>query len=111
MKGRDSLALDLLGVARPIVDRAVLDLVTDRRLAKRDFVEDARGVVKVMAPLSRELASLMADWGALLAPHVEHVAALFAAQSGYEVSVPSTLPETHSFPGPFQRNRVLQCRT
>lgn len=91
VKGRDSLALDLLEVARPIVDAAVLRLLVDRRLSKRDFVEDGRGVVKVMTPLSHEIASLMAGWGALLAPHVEHVATLFATESGYEVVVPSVL--------------------
>jgi len=90
-KGRDSLALDLLEVARPIVDAAVLELVRDRHLRKRDFVEDRRGVLRVMAPLSHELAGLMAGWGALLAPHVEHVASLFAAESGYEVAVPTVL--------------------
>jgi CRISPR-associated protein Cas1 len=91
MKGRDSLALDLLEVARPLVDRTVLELVQARRLRRRDFAEDGRGVVRVLAPLSHELAGHMASWGLLLAPAVEHVAELFAAASAYDVAVPSLL--------------------
>jgi CRISPR-associated protein Cas1 len=91
VKGRDSLALDVLEVARPLVDRAVLELVRDRRLRRRDFTEDGRGVVRLCAPLTHELASLMASWGVLLAPTVEHVAELLARSSAYDVVVPAVL--------------------
>ena len=91
MKGRDSLALDVLEVGRPLVDRAVLELIRDRRLSRRDFTEDGRGVVRVCSPLSHELAGLMAGWGAILAPIVEDVAELFAQGSAYDVSVPAVL--------------------
>ncbi len=108
VKGRDSLTLDLLEVARPLVDQAVLELIATRPLRRRDFVEDRRGVVRVTAPLTHELAGLMAGWGALLAPAIEHVAVLFATESGYAVSVPTVL--TRSKHKQAARRRVDEAR-
>ena len=41
---------------RPDVDRFVLDLLEERVLTARDFVELPNGVCRVRAPLTHELA-------------------------------------------------------
>jgi CRISPR-associated endonuclease Cas1 len=78
--GRDSLALDLIEPVRPAVDRFVLDLVAERTFHKRDFVERSDGHVRVAAPLTHELATLMPTWRRAIAGHAEAVAHLFADQ-------------------------------
>jgi len=75
---------------RPLVDTHVLDLSAGP-LRKRDFVEDARGVVRVMAPLSHTLAEAMGAYGLALGPVVETVAGILGTASPYDVTVPSAL--------------------
>ena len=78
--GRDSLALDVLEPVRPVVDRFVLELLSERMFHKRDFIERSDGHVRIAAPLSRELAETMPTWRRAVAPHAEKVAHLFADQ-------------------------------
>lgn len=54
--GRDSFALDLMEVMRPIVDRIVIDIIA-QPLDKRLFHEDGKGVVKCQAPLTHRIYS------------------------------------------------------
>ena len=54
--GRDSFALDLIEVMRPIVDRIVIDILA-RPLDKRWFREDTQGMVQCCAPLTHKLYS------------------------------------------------------
>jgi CRISPR-associated endonuclease Cas1 len=91
VKGRDSMVLDLMEAVRPEVDRWVLQLLRRRPLSKSDFAEDARGVVRVRAPLTHELAQAMPTWGRALGGVVEETASLLATASPYEVSVASVL--------------------
>jgi CRISPR-associated endonuclease Cas1 len=91
MKGRASFVLDLIEAARPMAERHVLRLIRSHPLRWRDFVEDARGVVRVLPPLSHRLAEAMPTLASTLAPVVEHVTQLLAAASPYDVSMPSTL--------------------
>jgi CRISPR-associated endonuclease Cas1 len=90
LPGRPSFALDLIEAVRPLVDAHVLDLSAGP-LRKRDFVEDARGVVRVMAPLSHTLAEAMVAYGFALGPVVETVAGILGTASPYDVTVPSAL--------------------
>ena len=53
---RDSLAADLMEPVRPLVDRYVLRLLTERSFAAADFYETRQGVCRVTPPLARELA-------------------------------------------------------
>ncbi len=103
MGGRASFALDVLEAVRPRVDRHVLDVAAGP-LRKRCFFEDARGVVRLLAPLTHDLAAAMPAYGAVLGPVVETVAAMVAKASPYDPSVPSVL--THSKHRVAARQRV-----
>jgi CRISPR-associated endonuclease Cas1 len=91
IRGRASFVLDVIEAARPLAERHVLRLLRSQPLRWRDFHENDRGGVKVLAPLSHRLAEAMPGFGASLAPVVEHVAVAFAAASPYKVSMPSVL--------------------
>ncbi|MGO8873431.1 MAG: CRISPR-associated endonuclease Cas1 [Acidimicrobiales bacterium] len=91
VKGRASFVLDLIEAARPMAELHVLRLLQARPLRWRDFHENAKGVVRVLPPLTHRLAEGMPGYAATLAPVVEHVARLLAEASPYDVAMPSTL--------------------
>jgi CRISP-associated protein Cas1 len=73
--GRPSLSLDLLEVLRPEVDAYVFRLTSERTFRKADFHEKTDGHVRVLAPLSHELAeAVMPMCARAVAPHAEAVA-------------------------------------
>jgi CRISPR-associated endonuclease Cas1 len=78
-RNRDSFALDAMEPIRPAVDSFVLDLLEERTLTSRDFVELSNGVCRVRAPLTHELALTLGRWRLLLAPIVTHLAQVFRA--------------------------------
>jgi CRISPR-associated endonuclease Cas1 len=90
LPGRPSFACDVMEAIRPLVDEYMLDLCAGP-LRKRDFVEDGRGVVRLLPPMSHHAASAMPSYAAALGPVVEHVAGLLAASSPYDVKVPTVL--------------------
>jgi hypothetical protein len=89
-RGRPSFACDIQEVIRPLCDQHVLTLL-EGPLLKREFTEDERGVVRVLAPLTHRLCEAMPYIASALGPVVEHVAELLAVSSPYDVSVPSLL--------------------
>jgi CRISPR-associated endonuclease Cas1 len=91
LKGRASFVLDLIEAVRPMAERHVLDLVRSQPLRWRDFTEDSRGVVRVLAPLTHRIAEAMPGFATSLAPVVEHVAQMLADASPYDVTNPSIL--------------------
>ena len=88
--GRPSFACDLMEAVRPNVDAHVLDVLAGP-LRKREFVEDDRGVVRCLAPITHRLAEAMPSYAVALGPVVEHVAGLLASSSPYDVPVPTVL--------------------
>ena len=90
MAGRPSFSCDVMEAIRPVVDGNVLD-VMHGPLQKRLFAEDAKGVVRCIAPLTHQLAQAMPAFAHALGPVVEHVAGLLAASSPYDVKVPTVL--------------------
>jgi len=90
-KGRASFVLDLIEAVRPLAELHVLKLVESQPLRWRDFHEDSRGVVRVLAPLSHRLAEAMPGFATSLAPVVERVAQMIGSISPYDVSNPSIL--------------------
>jgi CRISPR-associated endonuclease Cas1 len=88
--GRPSFACDLMEAARPLVDAHVLGVLAGP-LRKREFTEDARGVVRCLAPLTHRLAEATPSYAIALGPVVERVAGLLAASSPYEMNIPTTL--------------------
>jgi CRISPR-associated endonuclease Cas1 len=91
LKGRDSMVLDVMEAAGPVVDGYVLDLFKARPLTKADFAEDRRGVLRVLPPLTHRIAEAMPTWALALGPVVENVARILSTSSPYDVSVPSVL--------------------
>jgi CRISPR-associated endonuclease Cas1 len=91
-KGRQSLALDLMEPVRPEVDGFVLDMVERRTFRKAEFTETADGHVRLLAPLTHELAETMPQWAKSLGPIAEHVAHVFgkAMDGTYSAATPLT---------------------
>jgi CRISPR-associated endonuclease Cas1 len=91
-KGRQSLALDIMEPVRPEVDAFVLDMVERRTFRKAEFAENADGHVRLLAPLTHELAETMPRWAKALGPIAEHVAHVFGkAMAGtYSAATPLT---------------------
>lgn len=83
-KGRDSAVLDFLEPLRPAVDAAVLTFLERRPLRKADLISDARGVVRLRAPLTWEICSLVTALGDEVGRIVEAVADIFGASSPYD---------------------------
>jgi CRISPR-associated endonuclease Cas1 len=73
-RARDSLSLDLLEAIRPDIDRFLLTLMRVRTFTARDFHETRRGSVRVLPPLTHQLAQTLPAWAERLAPHAEQVA-------------------------------------
>jgi CRISPR-associated endonuclease Cas1 len=59
---RDSLAYDLVEVARPKMAQYALQFVTSRHLAVRDFVARRSGQCMLTSPLCSELAETLPRW-------------------------------------------------
>jgi CRISPR-associated endonuclease Cas1 len=81
-RNRDSFALDAMEPIRPCVDAFVLDLLEERVLTSRDFVELPNGVCRVRAPLTHDLAVTLPRWRQLMGPIVAHLAQAFRANLG-----------------------------
>jgi CRISPR-associated endonuclease Cas1 len=88
--GRPSFACDLMEAIRPVVDAHVLGVLAGP-LRKREFTEDARGVVRCLAPITHRLAEAMPSYAVALGPVTETVAGILAKASPYDVNVPSVL--------------------
>ena len=91
-KGRQSLALDLMEPVRPEVDAFVLEMVERRTFRKAEFTETSDGHVRLLAPLTHELAETMPQWAKSLGPIAEHVAHVFgkAMDGTYSAATPLT---------------------
>ncbi|WP_416071593.1 CRISPR-associated endonuclease Cas1 [Streptomyces sp. ME02-8801-2C] len=93
---RNSLALDLLEILRPYVDRYVLRLIGEvgnspREFTRKDFLENSSGVCRLMAPLTHELAENAVKWARILAPVVEEIAETIAnaADGSFRIGKPT----------------------
>jgi hypothetical protein len=77
---------------RPEVDGFVLDMVERRTFRKAEFTETSDGHVRLLAPLTHELAETMPQWAKSLAPIAEHVAHVFgkAMDGTYSAATPLT---------------------
>jgi CRISPR-associated endonuclease Cas1 len=97
-KSRQSLALDLMEPVRPEVDAFVLDMVERRTFRKAEFTETSDGHVRLLAPLTHELAETMPMWTKSLGPIAEHVAhVLGKAMAGtYSGTTPLTRSRTRT---------------
>jgi CRISPR-associated endonuclease Cas1 len=114
-RGRDSLALDVMEALRPEVDDTVLNLLEDRTFRAGDFFETRRGVCRVLAPLTHELARTTTIWSRLVAPLVESIAKSLAAAPNSRVNrLPTPLTQTNRSAGreaPRRRGRPTAVPT
>jgi hypothetical protein len=89
--GRDGMVLDILEVARPRVEALVLNLVAERTFRRSDFHEAPDGAVRVLMPLSHDLAASMPVFGQATAPYVEKVRNLLATGVETKITKSSSL--------------------
>lgn len=92
---RDSFALDLMEVGRPLVETYVLDLLEGHRFRAKDFYETRTGGCRVSRPLAHVLSETCTSWRDALAGPVEAITEILAKSSGQGVSNLST-PLTES---------------
>jgi CRISPR-associated endonuclease Cas1 len=90
IRGRDSLALDLMEPVRPHVDGYVLDLLLRRTFKSTDFYESPRGICRVLSPVTRLLAETALTWAQLVAPVAERVTQALAEAPNSRIETPST---------------------
>jgi CRISPR-associated endonuclease Cas1 len=95
LRGRDSLPLDLMEAVRPNVDRYLLGLLRDRVFRASDFHETQRGNVRMLAPLTHELAETLPSWRRLIAPVAENLASTLAQGEPKFERVPTPLTEAN----------------
>lgn len=89
---RDSLAADLMEPIRPLVDRFVLGLFTDRYVAAADFYETRQGVCRITPALARDLAATSPVWARAVGRVAEDVARLLddGGRGGPAIPTPLT---------------------
>jgi CRISPR-associated endonuclease Cas1 len=71
---RDSLALDVMEVVRPDIERWLYQWVTTEPLRRADFHEVGTGNCRLMSGLCSQLSETAPIWGKLIAPWAEYVA-------------------------------------
>lgn len=81
-KARDSLALDLLEIVRPDIDRWLLQLLARRTFRAAEFHETRTGQCRLMPPLTQELVETMPLWSREIAPVAERLTHLLADGTG-----------------------------
>ncbi len=111
-KGRPSMALDLIEPVRPEVEGFVLDLLGSRSFAKREFVETSEGHVRLMAPLTHELAETLPRWRHAIAPWAERVAHLLgdSLDGRYTPATPLTSSRARAAQAAVKARRVQAVR-
>ncbi len=88
---RNNLALDLIEPVRPRIDAQVLQLLSTRVLSDRDFHETRDGIVRLLDPLTHELAATTHHWRPELDTTIRHAAALIAKTSDHrDLKIPHT---------------------
>jgi hypothetical protein len=70
---------------RPSVDGYLLQLISDRTFRASDFYETRKGVCRLLAPLTHELAATAPVWGEALAPIAERVATMLTKAPGARI--------------------------
>jgi hypothetical protein len=100
---RDSLATDLMEAARPVADRHILGMLDHpgnelpRRFTRACFIEVSRsgdlppGTVRLVAPLSHEIAEQSITWAATLYPVAEQITRRLAATAAERFMQPRNI--------------------
>lgn len=99
MPRRDSLACDLSEVARPAVERYVLELLAARSFRRADFLEGREGEVRLGMSLRSELAGTMGMWSKEVGPYAEAIRNTLAKSVRSDASASAGLGETAPLTG------------
>jgi CRISPR-associated endonuclease Cas1 len=115
-RNRASLALDAMEAARPLVDAYVLALLTQRTLARDDFVETRKGTCRVTPSLGARLAQTTDTWRHNIAPIVEGIAHTLAQAGTRSMTIASPLTGAHhraawDARGPGRKRRQTKAAT
>lgn len=106
MRARNSLALDCLEAIRGDIDAGVHHLVQTSVFRFDDFAQLRDGNVRVVPPLSHNLAETAPMWRRLLGPMVEAVAAKVAQSPGIRIDrLPTHLTEANRSAGRSSQRR------
>jgi CRISPR-associated endonuclease Cas1 len=95
-RNRDSFALDAIEPVRPAVDAFILDLLEERVLTSRDFIELPNGICRIRAPLTHDLALTLPRWRQLMAPIAADLAQRFRAALSPRFKTVAAGPRTSS---------------
>lgn len=93
-RDRDSLALDVLEAIRPAIDAYILSLIgvgsEPRKFTYRDFTEPygyEPGTVRLVAPLTHEIAEASYQWETLAMDAVQTVVSILTGHAGRRASM------------------------
>ena len=111
-RARASMALDLIEPVRPEVEGFVLDMVERRTFRKAEFTETSDGHVRLLAPLTHELAETMPLWARSLAPWAEKVAHILgrAMDGKYQAATPLTSSRTKAAQAVVKARKIEASR-
>lgn len=101
---KPSLALDIMEAVRPQVESYVLDLMERRTFRKLDFIEGPDGHVRILAPLTHELAETISRWRRAVAPIVERVAQVLGS------AISGKWTATHPLTGRERRRAQIEVK-
>jgi CRISPR-associated endonuclease Cas1 len=90
-RSRASLALDAMEAVRPTVDAYVLALLTQRKLARKDFTETRQGVCRLTPALASRLATTTPTWRDHIGPIVEGIAQTLAQSTARPMAIAAPL--------------------
>lgn len=108
--GRDSLSCDLAEVARPAVERYMLQLLSGRSFRRADFLEGPSGEVRLGMSLRQELAASCPRWATVLAPHAEAIRNALARSVREHGASRSALVETAPLSGARRKAGAAEVR-
>jgi CRISPR-associated endonuclease Cas1 len=94
-RSRASLALDAMEAVRPIADAYALALLTQRKLARKDFAETRQGSCRLTPSFAGRLAETTPTWRQHIAPVVEAIAHTLARTSDRPVPLSARLTRAH----------------
>jgi CRISPR-associated endonuclease Cas1 len=89
-RGRDNLVMDLMEACRPQVDAFALRLFESRPFRAADFHETRKGVCRVLAPLTHQLADTALIWAKAIAPVAEGAARMLGKPRRIRRETPPT---------------------
>ena len=90
-RNRSSLALDAMEPVRPTLDAYVLALLTQRTLARGDFIETRQGGCRITPRLASRLTETIETWRHQIAPIAEGVAQTLARSAASPTSIAAPL--------------------